>query len=181
MICCQLNHSAPTSKWNPSPGPSREGSLLNFCRNRVGLVFVKWCAMTIGENLVEPLVNADVNAPPVLTLAGSFMAVPRPLSHDWSSVCRDAELEKSTARRVWGEVREQCGLAGPIMIMYLLDYGNGITNTVFVGHLGPFALAVFTLGNTFTAMAGFTAQVEFTPSPASHDHQLGYGARAQFF
>lgn len=125
--------------------------------------------MTIGENLMEPLVNADVNAPPVLTLAGSFMAVPRPLSHDGNSVCRDAELEKSTARRVWGEVREQCGLAGPIMIMYLLDYGNGITNTVFAGHLGPFALAVFTLGNAFTAMAGFTAQVEFTPSPASHD------------
>jgi hypothetical protein len=25
----------------------------------VGLVVVKWCAMTIGKNLMEPLVNAE--------------------------------------------------------------------------------------------------------------------------
>jgi hypothetical protein len=41
--------------------------------------------MTIGDNLMEPLVTADVILPPVLTLAGSFMAVPRPLSHDGNS------------------------------------------------------------------------------------------------
>jgi Na+-driven multidrug efflux pump len=70
----------------------------------------------------------------------------------------DAE-EKSTARRVWGEVREQCCLAGPIMIMYLLDCGIDTVSTVFVGHLGPFALAAFTLGTVFATMVCYTVQV----------------------
>jgi hypothetical protein len=85
LLLAELWHSAPTSNLNPSPGPSSAASLLNSCRNRVGLVVVKWCAMTIGDNLMEPLVTADVILPPVLTLAGSFMAVPRPLSHDGNS------------------------------------------------------------------------------------------------
>jgi Na+-driven multidrug efflux pump len=66
------------------------------------------------------------------------------------------------------------------MIMYLLDYAIAIANTVLVGHLGPFALAAFTLGTVFTTMVEFTLQVlEFTSSPASHAHQLGYVRRSR--
>lgn len=121
--------------------------------------------MTIGGDFTEALINGEPNARSttlaVFTVAENFIAVTRPLSdgHGNNPGSHGPE-EGGSSRWAWGEVREQCWLAGPIMGMYLLQYIMAMSGTVFVGHLGPFPLAAVTLANSFTAMTGFSVLVE---------------------
>lgn len=117
--------------------------------------------MTIGEDFAEPLINGEINPPTVtssvFTVAENYIAVTRPLSegHGNNPVSHDPE-EKGTSRWLWGEIREQCWLAGPIMGMYMLQYVMAMAGIVFIGHLGSFPLAVVSLANSFCGITGFT-------------------------
>lgn len=126
--------------------------------------------MTIGEvDFTEPLINAELTPPMIasslFTAAEHYVASIKPLSngHGDNPVSHDPEAKVGTTassqRWVWGEVREQCWLAGPIMAMYLLQYIISVAGTIFVGHLGSLPLAAFSLANAFTSITGFTLLV----------------------
>lgn len=124
--------------------------------------------MAVEDDFVEPLINGEINPPSVttsvFTVAENFLAVTRPLSdgHGNNPVSHDPE-EKGTPRWVWGEVREQCWLAGPIMAMYLLQYVMALAGIVFIGHLGSFPLAAVSLSNSFCGITGFNFLVKSIP------------------
>lgn len=115
--------------------------------------------MTIVEDLKEPLITGELSPltipSSVFPVAENFIAVTElsngqannPVSHD------PEEIDSS--RWVWGEIREQCWLAGPIVAMYLLQYVMNLAGTVFVGHLGSLPLAAYALASAFTNITGF--------------------------
>jgi hypothetical protein len=141
------------------------------------------CVMTIGEDFAEPLINGEINPPTVtssvFTVAENYIAVTRPLSegHGNNPVSHDPE-EKGTSRWLWGEIREQCWLAGPIMGMYMLQYVMAIAGIIFIGHLGSFPLAVVSLANSFCGITGFTFLVN--PSLPSFQKTLPEHATDDF-
>ncbi|CAL0301507.1 unnamed protein product [Lupinus luteus] len=79
------------------------------------------------------------------------------LEQDGSIV--DVEKSKSSAIRrteILEEVRKQLWLAGPLIIVNLLNFSLQVISVMFVGHLGELALSGTSMANSFASVTGFT-------------------------
>lgn len=56
---------------------------------------------------------------------------------------------------VWQELRRQCWLAGPMVIVNLLQYSTTIVSVAFVGHLGELELASASIANSLAGVLGY--------------------------
>nr|XP_024390353.1 protein DETOXIFICATION 16-like isoform X3 [Physcomitrium patens] len=159
--CCVVHPLADSGTVSLSLSSVTDSSLhvaIEACR---GLVSECKSSMTIGEDFMEPLKNGDVYppsiTPTVFTVVDNYSSVIRTLSDGLGNnpVGHDVEA-KGMSKWVWGEVREQLWLAGPIMVMYAMQYIMTMGGVVFVGHLGAFSLAAMTLANSFCGITGYT-------------------------
>ncbi|CAL0301509.1 unnamed protein product [Lupinus luteus] len=77
------------------------------------------------------------------------------LEQDGSIV--DVEKSKSSAigrTEILEEVRKQLWLAGPLIIVNLLNFSLQVISVMFVGHLGELALSGTSMANSFTSVTG---------------------------
>ncbi|KAE9594320.1 putative multi antimicrobial extrusion protein [Lupinus albus] len=71
----------------------------------------------------------------------------------------DVEKSKSSAigrSEFLEEVRRQLWLAGPLIIVNLLNYSLQVISVMFVGHLGELALSGTSIASSFASVTGFT-------------------------
>lgn len=139
--------------------------------SKLGGDFQKFREMTIGEDFTEPLINGEINSSvitsSVFVVTENHIAVTRPLcdGHGNNPIANDPS-KIGFSKWVWGEVREQCWLSGPIVAMYFMQFLMSIVGVMYIGHLGALPLAAVSLANSFGGITGFTVLVRAISCPS---------------
>ncbi|OEL25868.1 Protein DETOXIFICATION 16 [Dichanthelium oligosanthes] len=82
------------------------------------------------------------------------MATEEPLLNGTDSESKNGGGEEESL--VWGEVKKQLYLAGPLVAGYLLLYVIQLISLMFVGHLGELELAGASVATSFATVTGFS-------------------------
>ncbi|XP_073394131.1 protein DETOXIFICATION 16 [Physcomitrium patens] len=72
------------------------------------------------------------------------------------SVSRRHESISCTPEWIWGEVRKQLHIAGPIVCVSMIQYLLIVVSLMFVGHLGELQLASAAIASSFAGVTGST-------------------------
>ncbi|GLJ11097.1 hypothetical protein SUGI_0142890 [Cryptomeria japonica] len=77
-------------------------------------------------------------------------------------VFRDHEQNewKCNKALVWEEVKKQCCIARPMLLVNLLQYSLRMISIMLVGHVGELALSSASIATSFADVSGFTLLVE---------------------
>lgn len=68
---------------------------------------------------------------------------------------------------IFEELRKQLWLAGPLILVSLLQFCLQLISVMFVGHLGELALAGASLATSFASVTGFSLLVRMINDPSS--------------
>ncbi|GLJ11092.1 hypothetical protein SUGI_0142700 [Cryptomeria japonica] len=63
---------------------------------------------------------------------------------------------KCNGALVWEEVKKQCWIAGPMVLVSLLQYSLQVISVMVVGHVGELALSSASIATSFASVSGFS-------------------------
>ncbi|XP_057868207.1 protein DETOXIFICATION 16-like isoform X2 [Cryptomeria japonica] len=97
---------------------------------------------------------------------------------------------KCSAALMWEEVKKQCWIAGPMVLVNLLQFSMQMMSVMVVGHLGELALSSAAIATSFANFSGFSVLVGMGSTletlcgqayGAKQYHQLGIHVQRAFF
>lgn len=98
------------------------------------------------QSIQAPLLHNEADAQPTHTFTFTN-GITRSISQ------RDVEAS-CTPEWIWGEMRKQLYIAGPMICVSLLNYSLIVVSVMFVGHLGELELASASMATSFAGVTG---------------------------
>ena len=96
------------------------------------------------HSLQEPLIDAPAEQNHIFTFTNG----------DRRSMSRRDETIAFTLEWIWGELKKQMYIAGPMVCVALLQYLLIVVSVMFVGHLGELQLASASIASSFAGVTG---------------------------